>query len=151
MDEFTFDASSMDALTRDLQESSRRFRGEADKALVEVGALISATAKKVAEGEGSSSIPPTIKVKPLPGMVAVTAGDTKVPLAALWDLGNRGKGKRKQKTFAHPVFATGPRDTWTWTDQPRHPILTRARTICRPAINELMNRAWDRALAPLKR
>lgn len=151
MAEFYFDASSMDALERDLEESAARLAVETDKALVEVGLLIKVTAKRVAADAGSHSIPPTVHSIPKPGMVVVTAGSESVPLAVLWDLGNRGRGNRLKPTFKHPVFPRGDRSTWTWVEQKRHPILTRARTLMRKGINERMNAAWDRGLAPLTR
>lgn len=151
MGDFSFDASSMDALTRDLKMSADRFKAETDRTLIEVGEIVKTAAKKIAQEEGSSSIPGTIKAIPGPDMVVVTAGDSSVPLAALWDLGNRGKGGRKSRTFGHPVFAQGSRDQWTWVEQERHPILKRARLVSRRAINDLMNGAYDRVLEPLRR
>jgi hypothetical protein len=143
--EFSFDASSLEALQRDLREAADRFTVETDKTLVEVGGLVSATAKMVAKEEGSSSIPPTIRSIPGPDVVVVTAGSKEVPLAALWDLGNKGKSKRDE--FWHPVF--GNRKPGAL--QKRHPILKRARSLARPMINDLMKATYDRVLEPLRR
>ena len=156
MGDFEFDATSLEELTADLFESVARFTVETDRTLVEVGGIVKEAAKKVAEAEGSSSIPPTIKSHPAPGMVVVTAGTKDVQLAALWELGNQGKS-RKLSTFDHPVFPTGPRETWTWTSQAKgdsqkkHPFLKRARTLSRRAINGLMNETYERVLEPLGR
>lgn len=145
MPEFSFDASSMDALQRDLREAADRFSVETDKTLVEVGELIKLTAKMVAEEAGSSSIPPTIKSIPGPDVVVVTAGSKDVPLAALWDLGNKGKSKRDE--FWAPVY--GHRKPGAL--HKRHPILKRARSLARPMINDLMKATYDRVLEPLRR
>lgn len=147
MDEFSFDASSMDALVRDLDDCAARFQVETDRTLIDVGELVKETAKQLASKEGSSSIPPTIRAIPGPDTIVVSAGSSEVPLAALWDLGNRGKGGRKKNSFWHPVY--GHRSPGAY--QKRHPILKPARTLCRPAINKLMSVTWDRVLEPLRR
>lgn len=151
MPEFEFDGSSMDDLSRDLREAAALMRTETDKTLFAVGEIVAVAAKKVASDAGSSSIPPTIKAHhDVPHIARVTAGSADVPLAALWDLGNK-KGGRRSKTFNHPVYAHGPRNKWTWVPQPRHPILSRARTLTRKSVTDLMSGAWDKALKPYTR
>jgi hypothetical protein len=147
MDDFQFDATSLEELTADLYASVARFPIETDETLVEVGEIIEESAKKVAEEEGSSSIGPTIKSHPGPGLVVVAAGSKDVPLAALWELGNTGRGGRTRSKFWHPVY--GHRVPGAL--QERHPILKRARSRSRHAINELMSETYDRVLEPLRR
>jgi hypothetical protein len=145
MDDFQFDATSLEELTADLYESVARFEVETTKTLVEVGEVVKEAAKKIAEEDGSSSIPPTVKSRAAPGLVAVSVGSKEVPLGALWDLGNTGRGGRKKDDFWHPVW--GHRVPGAL--QKRHPILKRARTLSRKAINGLMNETYDRVLEPL--
>lgn len=68
----------------------------------------------------SESIPPSIKVRVSGAGVAVVAGGDGVPLAGLFELGN--KGSRNSETFRHPVF--GNRDVWV--NQSMHPFLAAA-------------------------
>ena len=147
--EFSFDASSMDALVGDLRSAASRCDREMAITLGEVGDTVAEAARHVVESE---KIRPTIKAHPpMKGYVSVTAGDENVPLAALWDKGNRGRGNSRKKTFSHPVFAQGDRSTWTWVQQVRKPFLAKARALSRPAINELMDATWARILEPLRR
>ena len=146
-DEFSFDADSMETFTADLDACADTLRIETDKTLVKVGEIIATMGKAVAREAGSTSIPPTIKTKPGEGFVEVTAGSKDVPLAALWDEGNRGRGKGKLKTFWHPVYG----NRTPGATQPRHKVLKRARTLARPTINALMTGAWTLGLAPLYR
>lgn len=147
MDEFEFDPVSLDDLTRDLEASIARFGPEVDATLVKVGGLVAGTAKKVAEQAGSESIPPTVRVVPGHEMVAVRAGGQQAPVGALWELGNRGRGGRKKDTFSHPVYGNRK----VWVQQPRHPFLKKARSLCRRQISDLMNGAYDRVLEPIRR
>jgi hypothetical protein len=46
----------------------------------------------------------------------------------------------------HPVFARGPRNTWTWAAQPHDPALNPAVTKFRPVIVEATARMTDRVI-----
>lgn len=157
MAEFSFDDSGMVDLTRDLEAVMRTFRVEVDRTMVDVGNLLSETAKMTAREAGSASIPGTVRPISAHGVAEVRAGSADVPLAALWELGNRGR--RKGKAFKHPVFArkSVPRKEWTWTgmkaadghvipNQPRHRFMSRARRLARPMVSDLMLAAVDRSL-----
>lgn len=146
MAEFSFDDSGMVDLTRDLEAVMRTFRVEVDRTMVDVGNLLSETAKMTAREAGSASIPGTVRPISAHGVAEVRAGSADVPLAALWELGNRGR--RKGTTFKHPVFArkSVPRKEWTWVSQPRHRFMSRARRLARPMVSDLMLAAVDRSL-----
>lgn len=133
--------------TKELRELTKAFHGwnpdkQLKKMLRVAGQLIAADAKMLAEGgyrakykmsvkdkgqtrsyKGSGKITPTIKVRLSKTRVSVVAGGQGVPLAGLWELGNKGHGKSqaasKRGEFRHPVF--GNREVWV--NQPMHPFL----------------------------
>jgi hypothetical protein len=146
VDEFHIDGESFDAAVRNLFEAAERVDGEVTAAMLEIGETFKATAKQFA-GEHSQSIPPTIRVEPAKHAVVVKAGNSNVALAALYDLGNEGKGGRKKDTFRHPVF--GNRDVWV--EQKRYPFFAPTRKVLRQWINERIDKIWDEALRPFMR
>jgi hypothetical protein len=159
MDQYRFSAGSMEAFTRDLKDASLRIRAETDKTVEVTGGMIRDEAIEQAK-KHSTSIPPTIKMDPGPGAVIIHAGSTSVPLAVLYEKGNKnGKsgsdskrtlvnygatGMNRHLAFGHPVFGQG----WTW--QKRFPFLAPARTKVRASAVKLMDAAWDKALEPLR-
>lgn len=150
MAEIYFEASDWDEWIDGLGQAADLFMLEVDKALAKIGEEIVVAAKAKAQSEGSDSIPPTIEIAgAMPGAVMIDAGSEKVALAALWEKGNKGASSRSD-TFRHPVFATGPRNTWTWTTQKRHPFMRPAIRSIRKQISQELHDAWDRGFAPLK-
>jgi hypothetical protein len=109
-------------LTRDLK--SFKPDKQLKKTLRVAGGLIAEDAKTNAE-EYSQSIPPSVKVRLRGTSISVIAGGPGVPLAGLFELGNKGKGKSQAAAqsgqFRHPVFGTD-----TWVEQDMHPFLLRA-------------------------
>lgn len=89
------------------------------------GEIVAIEARSIAS-EHSTSIPPTIKVRTLGATVAVIAGGSGVPIAALMELGNTGDAKSatasRSGKFRHPVY--GNREVWV--DQPMHRYLAPA-------------------------
>lgn len=156
MAEFVFDGTGIEEVIRGLHEAADRVEAETMRTVLEIGEELAETAKGIAS-EHSSSIPGTIRVVPIPHGVAVRAGSASVPLAALYDLGNQGRGKRKIPTFNHPVYARGPRKQWTWASrkygnaQKRYPFLAPARKLMRKQITARMDQTWERALEPYTR
>lgn len=146
MAEFVFDGSGIEEVIRGLHEAAERVDAETMRTVLEIGGELAAAAKSVAS-EHSSSIPGTIRVVPIPHGVAVRAGSASVPLAALYDLGNQGRGGRKSKTFKHPVY--GNRSVWVKQD--RYPFLAPARKAMRRQITARMDQTWERALEPYTR
>lgn len=144
MDNFTFEAESLQSLARDLQESAYRVRGEVDKTLIVVGEDVKQAAHAEAS-KHSKSIPPTIHMIPGRGMVMIRAGSKDAPLASLYELGNRGRGGRGSDTFRHPVFGQD-----VFVEQKRYPFLRPALTALRRQITKRMEAAWDEALKPLR-
>lgn len=110
-------------LTRDLKSFNPD--KQVHKALRTAGQLIADDAKRIAE-EHSQSIPPTVRVRVSKTSVSVLAGGEGVPLAGLFELGNKGRGKSqaaaKGGRFRHPVFG---RDVWV--TQAMHPFLLPAQ------------------------
>ena len=148
-DEIVFDGRDLYDLGRNMQSAALRFREELQPTLMEIGEEVKDRAKVNAEAAGSSSIPPTIGVRPLPGAVGIHAGEPDKPLARLWEMGNIRSGRSFRltgETFNHPVFARGPRETWRWTTQARHRFLAPALAENRRDTTRRMEAAWERAL-----
>lgn len=163
MDEFTFDASSMDGLHRDLLESSVRVRTEIDKTVGVIAEEVKEVAKAMVS-KHSKSIPPTMRVEMIPGAAKISAGGVS-PLAVLYESGNKKGGKSrafnskrtmdtytarglvKHLSFAHPVFGNKE----VWVDEKRFPFLRPALAADRKGITKRMEAAWDEALKPLLR
>lgn len=160
MDQFKFSASSMESFTRELRDTALRVRTETDEAVAVTGGMIRDEAIEVVKAH-SQSIPPTIHMDTVPGKAIIHAGSASVPLAVLYEKGNRrgegfdsrrtvtkygARGSFKQKSFKHPVFG----DQTNWVDQARYPFLSTARNRVRDAVKPIMERAWDKALEPLR-
>lgn len=126
---FQVDASGLQGFIHDLKKASP-VAARGLRATVKAAAeIVAAEARKNASAH-SQSIPPTIKASTyLSGSkqsaATVTAGRG-VPLAALYELGNKGKPE-SAATFRHPVFARGAsgklEQTEDWVDQARYPFL----------------------------
>lgn len=141
-----FDSTSMDGLIQSLRDAADRVDTEATETVLKVGELVKDAAKSIA-AQHSTSIPPTIRAEAIPHGVRVRAGSAAAPLAALYDLGNQGKGGRRAKTFRHPVY--GNRENWV--PQPRYPFFAPARKLVRKQVKEMMGDTWARALEPYTR
>ena len=114
-------------------------RKQLRKELQASGNMIAAGSRLLA-GAHSTTIPATIKVRTRIQSrkveVEIRAGSAEVPIAGLYELGNKGSGK--SETFRHPVFARegsragkhkGPfgitrSDKAPWVNQKRHPFLS---------------------------
>jgi hypothetical protein len=89
------------------------------------GAEVFAEEARVRASRHSTSIPPTIRVRPLTTDKAlVEAGGPDVPLAGLYEYGNKG---RRNMYFIHPVFSKPGEaeyeDRSNWPQQPRWPFM----------------------------
>lgn len=109
------------------------------------GILVANRAKEIV-GKHSSSIPPTIKVARTGATVKVRAGDPDVPLAVLYEVGN--KKNPLSSTFRHPVFADKDEDRkqWKWVSQNRYPFLHPAARDELPKIEDALIRELDKAI-----
>ena len=91
--------------------------------------------------KGSTSVPPTIKVRVSKTRVSVVAGGDRVPLGGLLEMGNRHGGKSgaaaRSGAFRHPVF--GDKNTWTY--QAMHPFLLPAAEKNKRSIEALEGKA----------
>lgn len=140
-DGFTVDTRSLEELTIKLERAAIEAQLEVDRTLLTVGEEMAGVSREIA-GEHSKSIPPSIKARPLrPGAVEIIAGGPGVPLAELYEIGNKG-GKRTSKTFRHPVFGHEDR----FVEQPRYRFFAPARTRLRARALQQLVQAWDRAL-----
>ncbi len=90
---------------------------------------------------GSGKITPTIKVRVSKTRVSVVAGGAGVPLAGLWEVGNKGHSKSQAASrtgnFRHPVFGNRER----WVNQPMHPYLLPAAVMNERKIEHLEGQA----------
>lgn len=77
---------------------------------------------KVRASEHSQSIPPSIKIRTSGMMVAVIAGGEGVPLAGLYELGNKPNRRNDPTSFRHPLFGNKN----IWYSQQAYPFLAAA-------------------------
>ncbi len=130
-------------------ETRRQLRKEMRK----VGDEIAAAAKALA-AQYSTTIPGTIKVGTRIGSQDVTiiikAGSASVPIAGLFEHGNKGRAGRKVK-FRHPVFGRGSHGTAveTWVNQQMHPYLAPAIYLKLPAVTGRIESAVEKATKEL--
>jgi hypothetical protein len=146
-DGLRFSGKDLEDLGRDLRLAADQFREEVDVTLVEIGEELKEAAKALA-GAHSKTVADTIKLKSSPGFVVISAGDDSVPIAALWEMGNKGThdtGRARGVWFRHPVFGTD-----VWTNQRRYPFLRPALEADRRNITKRMEATWDRALEPYR-
>ena len=147
MDEFVFESDGLKDLADDLRFAAVKIRDEIDVTLLKVGEELVEAAKALAEPH-SKKVADTIKLRAMPGYVVISAGNDETPIAALWELGNKGthNSARVQGVyFRHPIFGTD-----NWTTQRRFPFLRPALDADRKNITMLMESAWDRALEPYR-
>jgi hypothetical protein len=146
--EIVFEGHGLEQLARDCRGAARAVRREIDETLLKIGAELLASAKAIAS-EHSSTVAGTIRMKALPGMVVIQAGSDAVPIAALWETGNKGSRDTARVTglwFRHPLF--GNREIWV--NQRRFPFLRPALDADRSRIKRLMDETYDRALVPYR-
>jgi hypothetical protein len=126
---FRVDTSDLKSLIKDLKAASPAAAKGLRSVVKDAAEIIAVEARSIA-AEHSTSIPPTIKARTyLSGgktsAATVTAGKG-VSLAALYELGNKGKPSTAA-TFRHPVFERGAsgrlQQTDDWVDQARYPFL----------------------------
>ena len=87
--------------------------------------------------------------------IVFNAGRPGEPLARLRETGNKGKANSadtRSGYFKHPVFAEGPRNTWTWTKQSMHPFFVSTIEANRDAtprvMREVVEKTWRRSQPP---
>ena len=157
--DFYFSGEDLNALARDLRAAAIAIGREVAPVLVEIGEGIEERARRIAGdyawktgrrrsildegGETTQQVIDSIHGH-LEGMYTykIRAGEG-VPLAALWELGNKNSG-RGEKEFWHPLF--GDRSVKYY--QPKHPFLLPALAEDRRNITRKMESLWDRALTP---
>ena len=89
------------------------------------GEIVAVKARQIAS-QHSTKIPATIKTSVRGATVSVVAGKGD-PLAAIYELGNKGSKASETGTFKHPTFGNKN----AWVEQPRWAFL-------RPAVDEAM-------------
>lgn len=165
MDEFSFDASSMEALNRVLRDAALKTHTETSKALPEIGAMLAVAASEIVKPHSKS-----IKVSDdsVPGLAVVRGKAPNSPLARLYEKGgSRGRtksgrqvfnskrtkqkytshGLRKVASFAHPVFGNKN----VWVDEERYPYLRPAASKLQKVIGARMVKAMEDGVGPIFR
>lgn len=131
----------MDGLAKALEDGSKDLTRNLRKDVRKAGEVVRTSAQVLA-AEHSTKIASAIKLSVIQGSrVRITAYG---PLAKMYEVGNQGGGK-VVPTFNHPVYARGPRGSWTWVPkekrQHRYPFLLPAWTLRRGQVLILMNAA----------
>lgn len=144
-DDLIFDGHDFDDLSRQLRSAADRYEMEITPTMGLIGKEVE-TAAKAAAGQRSARVAGTIKSHTIPGAAVVEAGNASMPLAELWQRGN--KGSKNKGSFKHPVFAKKgtPRSEWKWVEQPMFRYLTEALRVTRPARTRTLETAWERIL-----
>jgi hypothetical protein len=160
------DASEFKGVAQALKAAQPMLRRELIRNLKAAGALVARDAAAIVAPH-SESIPPTIKVRQRGLSIWVEAGgianrrtlarqiftegyststsksraertaEEGVPLAGLFELGNKGK-RTAGGAFRHPVFGTN-----TWVSQETHPFLVTAGKRNQAKIDALVYEALD--------
>jgi len=110
------------------------------KDLSAAGEIVAAEARKISS-EHSQTIPPSIKVRRRVATVAVQAGNADVPLAVLYEKGNKGSNP-SSTTFRHPVFGNKN----NWVTENRYPFLRPAAEKTMPEVEALVLKELDAAI-----
>lgn len=134
------DTRGFGAFVRASKKAAPMVHEAAREVLDGAGILVANRAKEIS-GKHSASIPPTIRVHRTGATVKVRAGAPDVPLAALYELGNK-RSNPLSPTFRHPVF--GNRNEWV--TQKRYPFLHRAAEDEVPKIEEALLQELDKAV-----
>jgi hypothetical protein len=104
------------AMAKALRESKPLLAKELKKSLRRAGEITAAEARAISSTH-STSIPPSVKTHVRGAVVEVRAGGAGVPIAGLYEYGNRGSSSGN--TFRHPVFG----DRSNWVQQKRYPFM----------------------------
>lgn len=142
-----FDGSALSDLAHDLRAAAERFRVYTDETLAKIGVELVEAARVIA-GQHSQTVAGTIRMRTVPGMVIVTVGNEETPIAALWELGNKGTRDSNQVQgvyFRHPVFGGD-----AWVSQRRFPMLRPAQQALRKEIKRRMDATYDQVLEPYR-
>jgi hypothetical protein len=137
-DELVFDGHDFNDFARRLNVAVDRYKHEMTPTMAVIGEEVAAAARGIA-GQHSAKVAATIKTVPLPGAVAIKAGDAQTPIAVLWELGNKGS-KRSARQFRHPVFG----DKNVWVEQDKHPYLAPALLATRASRSRRLEQEWER-------
>lgn len=125
----------------------KELRNELRKELRASGEMVAAGARLLADAH-STSISPTIKVRTRiqsrKAEVEIKAGGGKVPIAGLFELGNKGSksaSATRGGRFRHPVFGNKS----NWVDQDMHPYMGPTVKLREAAVTRRIGAAVDKA------
>lgn len=140
------DTKALRVLSEDLLAAGRALLREASTTLPKIGMVVASDAARIASASGSTSIPGSITGEMVGAdMYRIRAGGPGVPIAGLWEFGNRGV-RRDAKSFYHPLF--GNRDYPQ--RQPKYAFMAPALRRNQGFINGEMEMMWYRAAAPYR-
>lgn len=136
-----FDTQDLERVARALKRANPALERDFTKAIRNGGAMVVLEARRRAAQIPSRRIPRTIQMRDARGRiggssgkgVAITVGGPSAPHARVFEPSD---GRTR---VAHPVFARGPRKTWTWRDQRTHPYM-------RPALEHVRRKIEQQAL-----
>jgi hypothetical protein len=111
--------------------SSVAMKRQVGKRLKEAAEIIADAARSIS-GEFSKRIPASIKVTGGTTQVWIVAGSDEAPNAKPFEEGSW-----------HPVYARGPRSSWTWSKQPKKPFLEEAADTAGDAAAEAFSAILD--------
>lgn len=101
------------------------------KRLREAAEVIATAAREISATVGSR----------IPGSIKVTGGTTQVFIVAGGD--SAPNARPFEEGSYHPVYARGPRSSWTWRRQPKKPFLEEAMAVAGDAAAEAFSQVID--------
>jgi hypothetical protein len=126
-----------------IKKWDKTIRNELRRELRASGEMI-AVGSRLLAGAHSTTIPATIKtrtrIQSRKAEVEIRAGSPDVPIAGLFELGNKRGGKSATK-FRHPVFG----DREKWVDQDMHPFVAPVVKLREAAVTQRVSAAVDKA------
>ena len=130
VDGLTADTRGLNDLAKDVRLVAVRLESEVSAELVASANSVADLARKIAVGH-SQKVADSIHVRPAGKKTARVEAGAGVPIAGIWELGNRGSDPRSP-TFVHPVYGVAG----TSVVQAKHPYLSRAFDESEPAVIE---------------
>lgn len=120
-DSTTIDVSQFKAAASALRKAQPVLYKGLGEMLDRAGTVVAATAESIV-AEHSESIPTTIRVRRRGLGVRVVAGGPEVPIAGLYEKGNKDARESASDPFRHPVFGNDA----VWVNQKRFAFLAPA-------------------------
>jgi hypothetical protein len=148
----TIDARALKELGVDLKRAAYDLEVEIPVELAQDAIALGVTSRDIAlaytpygqdpsSGETTQAVAQSIHAEPVSSHTWRVSGSQSIPLAGLWEFGNKGSGDHETE-FRHPVFG----NMQTWASQRKWPYFTMAMKREEPVIFERFAALLDHVL-----